>query len=224
MHSQHITQPSLCSQTPGLFLCSSASISEPLQTWQRKRTWQKKLDGGSSVFIPAPVPFAVFTWVLSFCELAGVFWKRQLPDWLCTTQVTTNAYICGLLKLCVEKLKVHNRCYLNIGFCLSQTFPWMANSNNDLWIRFQKTLLKWKSHKTDGIPSLCPYVVNICSKTFVLMLMFVLNCTWKQWGIFPKRHSFGFGKDVSMLFGLITSIPREKKVIISRGSAFMGQR
>lgn len=191
----------------------------------KKKNLAKKLDGGSSVFIPAPVPSAVFTWVLSSCELAGVFWKRQLPDWLWTTQVTTIAYLCGLLKLCVDKLRVQNRCYLNIGFCLSKIFPWMANSNNDLWIRFQKTLLKWKSHKTDGIPSLCPYVVNICGKKFVLMLMFVLDYTWTRWEIFPKRHSFGFGKDVSMLFGLITSsIPREKKMIISRGSAFMGQR
>ena len=84
MHSQHISP--LCPQNPGLCLCDSASKSRHLKPWQKKkkkkRTWQR-MGGDSGVFIPAPGPTAIFTWVLSSCELAGVltdcWWVKSRP-------------------------------------------------------------------------------------------------------------------------------------------------
>lgn len=137
-HSLNITQPSLCPQVPGWFLLYSASVREHWQTWQRKRTWQRT-GRGSSAFIPAPVPSAVLTWVSSSCELSGVFQERPL-DSLSTSQVPITAYLCGLLWLWADKLRVQDGCHLNKGFCLSNIFLCMANRNNDLWIYFHKIL------------------------------------------------------------------------------------
>lgn len=53
-------------------------------------------------------------------------------------------------------------------------------------------------------------VVNIYNKKFILMLTYVLRLHLKAMRAFSKRHLFGFEKDVAVLFGLITSLPRER--------------
>lgn len=154
-HSQNVTQPSVApdSRAVPLLFCLHKQESTCLAEGKSlAKNWRKA--AGSSYHTSSICFHLGFK--LRGTDWWRVFQERQPLNWWSMSQVPTIAYLCYLLQLCVVKLKVQNRCHLNTRFCLSKIFPCMANGNNDLQIWFQKILLKWKSHRTDGILTLCP--------------------------------------------------------------------
>lgn len=193
MHSQHISP--LCPQTPGLSLFDSAFKSRHLKPWQRKRTWWR-MGGDSSVFIPAPGPIAVFTWVSSSCELA-VFQKRQPRDWLLMSQVRAIAYLCCLLRFYVDKLQVHSRCHWTQGSAEARYFrEWpigtvICGSGFKRFYLSENPIEQMESYiSVHNVVNICflffHNVVNIYNKRFIWCSQVCCDCIWRQWGLFPK--------------------------------------
>lgn len=154
-HSQNITQPSVAPEprsVPLLFCLHKQELICLAEGKSLAKNWRKA--AGSSYYT-SPICFHLGFKLLE-TDWWRVFQERQPLNWVSMSQVPTIAYLCYLLQLWVDKLKVQNRCHLYTRFCLSKIFPCMANGNNDLQIWFQKIPLKWKSHRTDGILSLCP--------------------------------------------------------------------